>query len=118
MSEGRICNSKEDLVVKMDLMMQRSQNVMGRTQMHYVVLKDCDSWRRKEFVVHIVQNRVARLGDLALPQARWLSACPDRGSGGPRRTDRCREEAVRFWDLQTQEIQKSPSVDLFAGGND
>jgi hypothetical protein len=95
----------------MDRMTQRSQNVIGRTQTYCVVLKDCDSWRRKEFVVHVVQNQVARLENLAPMQARYLGACPDRGSGGPRRTDRC-GEVVRFWDLQTQKIQMSPSADL------
>jgi hypothetical protein len=102
-------------VVKMDLMTQRSQNVIGTTQTHCAVLKDCDSWRRKEFVLHVVQDRVARLEDLAPMQARYLGACPDRGSGGPRRTDRYRE-VVHCLDLQTQEIQMSPSADLFAGG--
>jgi hypothetical protein len=98
----------------MDLMTQRSLAVIADTQTHCAVLKDCDSWR-KEFVLHVVQDWVAQLENLAPMQARCLGACPDRGSGGPRRTDRYEEEVVRFWDLQTQETQMSPSADLFAG---
>lgn len=104
-------------MVKIDLMTQRSQNTITGTQTHFAVLKDCDSWRRRrEVVLHVVQEWVARLGDLAPMQARCSGACPDRGSGGPTRTDRYIEEVVRCGDLQTQRIQMSPSADLFAGG--